>query len=84
VSGFVSTVEPTVKTCEGVWSGWSAKEHDGEPTLLVDGELRPALPVPLRRSAAVRAQRDQQDRLDPLGRARQLAMRDDAAVLHVE
>jgi alpha,alpha-trehalose-phosphate synthase [UDP-forming]/trehalose-phosphatase len=42
VSGLVSALEPALKTYDGVWLGWSGKEDDGEPSLLVEDDLQPA------------------------------------------
>ncbi len=42
VSGLVSALEPALKTYDGIWLGWSGREHAGPPALLVEDDVQPA------------------------------------------
>jgi trehalose 6-phosphate synthase len=42
VSGLVSALEPALKTYDGIWLGWSGREHEGTPALLLEDDLQPA------------------------------------------
>lgn len=41
VSGLVSALEPALKTYDGIWLGWSGREHNGPPQLIVDDDVQP-------------------------------------------
>ncbi len=42
VGGLVSALEPALRQRDGIWLGWSGREREGEPGLVIDDDSLPA------------------------------------------